>query len=202
MPRVAVFVDWQNTYQTAREVFGWEQYPNEYGNYSPYSLARVLAAGNGRGSAGQLVHVGIHRGLPSQKWDPVGYAACRRQAAAWIKENPAIVRVHLRPLRYRQGEPPREKGVDVALAVSAVEWIAHTPIKCDVCIIFSHDSDLLPVVELLTRLKAPECVETAAWSAPGYYSKLSAREEQIHHHPISQALFEKVETRINYAHAP
>ena len=37
--RVAVFIDWQNTYKTAREAFGWRDFPNEYGNYSPYQLA-------------------------------------------------------------------------------------------------------------------------------------------------------------------
>ena len=31
--RIAVFIDWQNTYMTAREAFGWKTFPNEYGNY-------------------------------------------------------------------------------------------------------------------------------------------------------------------------
>jgi hypothetical protein len=86
--KVAVFVDWQNTYKTAREAFGWRDYPNEYGNYSPYQLARILAAGNGRGAAAQLVRLNIHRGLPSQKHDAQGYGANRRQAAAWIGRIP------------------------------------------------------------------------------------------------------------------
>ena len=60
---VAVFVDWQNTYKTAREAFGWKDYPNEYGNYSPYELGRILAAANGRGATGQLVRVNVHRRL-------------------------------------------------------------------------------------------------------------------------------------------
>jgi hypothetical protein len=67
MARVAVFYDWQNVYKTAREAFGWMNMPNEYGNFSPYQLARILAAGNGRGANGQLVRVEIHRGLPSQR---------------------------------------------------------------------------------------------------------------------------------------
>lgn len=122
--KVAVFVDWQNTYKTAREAFGWKDYPNEYGNYSPYQLARLLAAGNDRGTGGQLVRLNIHRGLPSQKYDQAGYAANRRQSAAWMKENPEIVVPRLRPLRYSRDprEPPREKGVDVELALAAVEW--------------------------------------------------------------------------------
>lgn len=119
---VAVFVDWQNTYKTAREAFGWRDYPNEYGNYSPYRLARLLAAGNGRGQHGNLVRVNVHRGLPSQRYDREGYAANRRQAAAWMNENQELVMPRLRPLRYSRSadEPPREKGVDVELAVAAL----------------------------------------------------------------------------------
>lgn len=84
--RVAVFVDWQNAYKTAREAFGIRNMPNEHGNFSPYQLARLLAAGNGRGSeGGELVRVELHRGLPSQKHDQRGYAANRRQSAAWMK---------------------------------------------------------------------------------------------------------------------
>src|SRR5581483_179159 len=123
--KVAVFIDWQNTYKSAREAFGWRDYPNEYGNYSPYSLARLLASGNGRGTSAALVRVNIHRGLPSQRYDREGYAANRRQAAAWIQENPEVVIPRLRPLRYSNdvSEAPREKGIDVELAVAAVEWV-------------------------------------------------------------------------------
>lgn len=162
--KVAVFVDWQNTYKTAREAFSWRDYPNEYGNYSPYALARILAAGSDRGASGELVRVNIHRGLPSQKFDQAGYAANRRQSAAWMKENPEIVVPRLRPLRYSRDpqEPPREKGIDVELALAAVEWTFTG--QCDVAIVFSHDTDLVPLVELLTRLKGTECIETASWT--------------------------------------
>jgi len=50
-----------------------------------------LAAGNGRGGDAQLIRLNIHRGLPSQKYDAEGYAANRRQAAAWIKNEVGVV---------------------------------------------------------------------------------------------------------------
>src|SRR3990170_2863092 len=78
--RIAVFIDWQNTWHAAREAFGWTTFPNEYGNYSPLQLAELLTEGNGRGPRGQLVRVDIHRGLPSNKHDPRSYGAVRRQA--------------------------------------------------------------------------------------------------------------------------
>ncbi len=49
-PTVAVFIDWQNVYQAARNAFGMatfgqQAWPNEYGNFSPYQLARSLQLG-------------------------------------------------------------------------------------------------------------------------------------------------------------
>src|SRR5689334_21458384 len=116
MHRVAVFIDWQNCYKAARRAFGMatfgdDAWPNEYGNFSPYRLACLLAAANGREEAGQLVKVEIHRGLPSSTRDPVGYAANRRQSQAWMAENPELVIPRLRPLRYRDDDDdqPEEK---------------------------------------------------------------------------------------------
>lgn len=201
--RVAVFVDWQNVYKTAREAFGLWQQPNEFGNFCPFQLSRVLAFGNGRGANGELVRVNIHRGLPSQKFDQPGYAANRRQAAAWVKAGGTIVQPCLRPLRYPRGypdrttEPPREKGIDVQLAVEAVEWSVTG--KADVVIIFSHDTDLVPVVELLCRLKGTKSVETASWRSDTFNQRL--RHPDVYHHGILKAVFDKVETRVNYGRA-
>jgi len=198
--RVAVFYDWQNVYMTAREAFDLYNMPNEYGNFSPYQLARVLAAGNERGATGQLVMVEVHRGLPSQKRDPVGYAANRRQSAAWMNENREIVVPKLRPLRYPQNypsDPAVEKGVDVNLALGAVESTLRQ--RCEVAIVFSHDSDLLPVPETICRLAGPTRVETASWRSDNFQKRLRPS-GRVHHHYVSQDVFERVETRVNYAH--
>jgi hypothetical protein len=198
--KVAVFYDWQNVYKTAREAFGWLAMPNEYGNFSPYQLARILAAGNGRGSDGELVLVEIHRGLPSQKHDRVGYAANRRQAAAWSKEAPGIAVLKLRPLRYPRDyprEPAVEKGVDVNLALGAVEAVLTK--RCDVAVIFSHDSDLMPVPETIARVSGSSHVETASWQSPGFSQRLRTP-LTAHHHYVSSSVFQRVETRVNYAH--
>jgi len=199
---VAVFIDWQNSYKCAREAFGWEEWPSEYGNYSPLRLARVLAEGNGRGrDGGALCRVNIHRGLPSQKYDPEGYAANRRQAAAWMAEEPELVVPRLRSLRYSNEEdvPPREKGIDVELAVCALEWTLKG--DCDVAIVFSNDTDLLPAIEAISRLKGTSHVETASWCAEGYERRLRPK-PAVYHHEITKELFEWVETRVNYAHRP
>lgn len=199
--RVAVLIDWQNTYKSAREAFGWKDWPNEHGNYSPYQLARIFAAANGRGTKGTLWRVNVHRGLPSPKHDREGYAANRRQSAAWMAENPEIVIPRLRPLRYSHdpNEPPREKGVDVELAVTALEWTLTG--QCDVAVIFSHDTDLVPAIEAMMRLVSPTCVETASWVAPGFQRRLRPKPAS-YHHEASEAVFKAVEMCVNYAHAP
>lgn len=201
-PKVAVYIDWQNAYKTAREAFGLWNMPNEHGNFSPYQLARLLAAANDRGKdGGELVRVEIHRGLPSQRRDRTGYAANRRQAAAWVAEKPGIVVPQLRPLRYPRNypaEPAVEKGVDVQLAVSAIE--ASLTRGCDVAIIMSHDTDLLPVPETISRVLGGHRVETASWSSPTFQNRLRPN-PPVYHHAISQQFFEAIETPVNYAHS-
>jgi uncharacterized LabA/DUF88 family protein len=197
--RVAVFFDWQNAYKTAREAFGLWNMPNEHGNFSPYRLARLLAAGNERGADGKLTRVEIHRGLPSQRHDKQGYAANRRQSAAWMAENREIVVPILRPLRYPHNypdEPEIEKGVDVNLALRAVERVLTD--KCDVAIIFSHDTDLLPVPETIARLAGVEHVETASWSSEDFHYRLRPK-PPVFHHLVSEQVFRAVETPVNYA---
>lgn len=199
--RIAVYFDWQNVYKTAREAFGLVNMPNEHGNFSPFRLAQILAAGNGRGTDAELVRVEIHRGLPSQRHDPMSYAANRRQSAAWIADDPQTVIPKLRPLRYPRSypqEPAIEKGVDVNLALAAVEWtLTH---KCDVAIVFSHDNDLLPVPETITRLMGPGHVETASWQSPRFNKRLRPR-PPVYHHTLTEAEFHRVETVVNYAYA-
>ncbi len=199
--KIAVYFDWQNAYKTAREAFGVLNMPNEHGNFSPYRLARLLAAANGRGKGGgELVRVEIHRGLPSQRYDPTGYAANRRQSAAWEAERRGIVIPKLRPLRYPRNypaEPAVEKGVDVQLAAGAIE--ASLTKLCDVAIIMSHDTDLLPVPETISRVLGGHRVETASWSSPTFQSRLRPK-PAVYHHLISRQVFEAIETPVNYAH--
>lgn len=196
--RVAVFIDWQNTWHAAREAFGWTAFPNEYGNYSPLRLAGLLTEGNGRGAQGLLVRVNIHRGLPSNKRDPQGYGAVRRQAQAWIAESPELVVPRLRPLKYYgQEAEPREKGVDVDLAIEALRFVLEE--RCDVAVLFSHDTDLIPAVEAIADLGGEAAVETVSWVAEGFRSRLRVR-RRVYHHELDRNHFTWLEQRVNYAY--
>lgn len=142
---VAVFIDWQNVYKAAREAFGLTDEPNERGNFSPFQLARILAAGNGRGTTAKLARVEIHRGLPSSSRDPVGFGANRRQATAWKREGGDLVVPRLRPLRYPlpyEAQAPVEKGIDVQLALAVAETILTK--TADIAILFTHDTRSTP----------------------------------------------------------
>ena len=200
--KVAVFVDWQNAYRAARRAFGLEAMPGEHGNFSPFKLGLLLAASAGRGRSADLVGVEIFRGQPSPGHDPVGYSANRRQAAAWRKEAPAVVRVRPRPLRYPRSHPserPIEKGVDVDLAVGALEATLRG--RCDVAIVFSHDADLLPVPEAIARIAGPERVETASWASESFRTRLRPRAPVVHH-ALPRRVFDLVQTPVNYARRP
>lgn len=201
LTRVAVFIDWQNVYKTAREAFGLQALANERGNFSPFRLAQILAAGNGRGDTAALVRVEVHRGLPSSARDPIGYGANRRQAAAWTKEGGSIVLPRLRPLRYpprrARDHTPVEKGIDVQLALAVAETILTD--AADIAVLFTHDTDLLPAVEMVARLKGPRRIETASWSSRTFAQRLRPV-SGVHHHRISGKVFSLVETPVNYAH--
>ena len=179
---VAVFMDWQNVYRAAREAFALDQAPPARGNFDPLRVARYLAAGNKRGASGVLERVEIHRGLPDSNTNPKGHGAAQRQKAAWEALAPEIMTVRLRPVRLNPetGEE-EEKGIDVALACSAVEHVLLG--KCEVAIIFSHDSDLLPPVETICRLHdagiARGTVETAIHpTAPRTFRPALSRSSQ------------------------
>jgi hypothetical protein len=198
--KVAVFMDWQNVYRAARDAFELRQADPGRGNFDPLAVARYLAAGNRRARGGELVLVEIHRGLPT---NPKGHGGATRQKAAWEALDP-VVAVRLRPtsVNPETGEE-QEKGIDVALACSAVEHVLMD--KCDVAILFSHDSDLLPPVETICRLRGKERVETASWQTDFYWKRIPPAKQVwgtpfgVVNHTLKVELFDEVETPINYA---
>lgn len=157
--RVAVFIDYQNIYRGARRAFFEEANdPGFYGHINPRKLGVLLQDRVGSGSQRKLVGVRIYRGLPSSSKDAAGYAAARRQQAMWDKQG--LVQSIMRPLNYRNG-PPREKGIDVALAIDFVMGAQRD--EYDIGILCSEDTDLLPAIEAVTELKGPEVCETFSW---------------------------------------
>jgi len=166
--QVVVFLDWQNVYMRARESFHPTAAPNVDGQVDPLDLALTLTERGAPGTTRELKEVRIYRGLPDQHFDPKAYAAYRRQVAKWSLNN--RVKVFGRTLRYPEGwmpgwggEAPREKGVDVALAVDVVTCgLDH---HYDTGIVMSSDQDLTPALEYIERKRGALTarLEVAAW---------------------------------------
>jgi hypothetical protein len=120
-----------------------------------------------------------------------------------MKENFDLVIPRLRPLRYPHSypeDPPEEKGVDVQLAFSAVEHTVSDPPLCDVAIIFSHDTDLIPAVETICRLTSTDRVETASWTSDTYSARLRVPGLRVFNHELTFDTYQEVQDLVNYAH--
>jgi hypothetical protein len=155
--RVVVFLDWQNVYRRGRDAFGLSDGVHTAGQVHPMALGQRLAA---QKAGRELAEVRVYRGIPTNKEDPN-----RRQTAAWMKAGAGRVVVHLRPLKYLAGQP-REKGIDVHLAVDYVAMAVRG--EYDVGIMFSSDSDLEPALDAVAALPVTQdgrqlVHEVAAW---------------------------------------
>lgn len=159
--RVVVFLDWQNVYRRGRAAFGTETEHHTYGQVNPLALGQHLAS---RIPDRVLHQVRIYRGIPTNKENPKGYAASRRQTAAWMNQDAKRTFIYMRPLQYLPGYDPREKGIDVQLAIDFVTMAVQG--KYDVGILFSVDTDLNPALEAVHGLSTTVTPEVAAWSGP------------------------------------
>ena len=107
-----------------------------------------------------------------------------------------------RDLRYPPDWPRRpaqEKGIDVALAVDFVMLIARR--ECDVGILFSSDTDLVPALEAVLALRPGDAAacEVAAWAAPGRRPRsLSVRGASIRSHLLTEADYRSVADLTDY----
>lgn len=169
--RVAVFVDYQNTYMGARTAFQWEHEHFTVGQVFPRRLG-ILLADRGRSvdPTRQLQSMRVFRGEPSPVHSRVGQAACQRQVRFW--EAQAGVEPITRPLKYYPVSTDRwgntiwegkEKGIDVLMALSMVMGAMRD--EFDVAVLVSADTDLLPAVEATLAL-GKLCEVAACRDAP------------------------------------
>jgi uncharacterized LabA/DUF88 family protein len=195
--RVAVFIDWMNVYKSAREAFDLTEESGNRGQVDPYRIGRVLAAANGRGKEAELVRVEVHRGQPLPNKDPIGHAASVLHEQSWRANDPdGVVKPQLRPLRFNpHTHRLEEKGVDVALASCAVEWAVIE--DADSVVIFSHDTDLSPVVEVISRIKGPEAVQTASWKSPSFHKRIPPI-KGVNNLPLHERIFLALEVKTHY----
>lgn len=195
--RLALFIDYQNVYRRAREAFGLDGEPASAGQIHPFQVGRLIAA-RSRIPA-RLTSVHVFRGQPDGHHDPKGYAACRRQADAWRASDACVV-VETRPLRYPRdypAAPPREKGIDVKLAV---DFVRHAITKAaDTLVMFSGDTDLVPAVEMVFDSFPTTRVGAASASWTGAPSIHLANRRGFWCYRLNRHDFESVRDDTNYA---
>ena len=201
---MTVFLDYQNVYRRARATFhDHENDPHWMGQVDPVRLAEHLAADS---TYDRVLHeVRIYRGIPSQKRDPKGYAAGRRQVSGWATD--PRVKVSTRTLQYLvdPDDPDRvvsvrEKGIDVALAIDFATLALEK--AYDVGILFSLDTDLNPSLEYVAakqRAWGKPRTEVAAWTNPALTNRrLAISGHQIYCHWVDASAYTKVQDLRDY----
>ena len=94
--------------------------------------------------------------------------------------------------------PPREKGIDVSLAIDFVAGAVDGDF--DVGVIFSTDTDLLPALEFVLKRSALHVTpEVAAWWGTGANKPLKPSGSNIWCHRLGTVDYERVRDRRNYA---
>lgn len=199
--RVVVFVDYQNTYRSARRVYHDEVHdPHWMGQINPEALGKHLAQDS---PYDRVLHeVRVYRGIPASQRERRPYAAARKQNATW--EQMPNVKLFTRALQYPSGWPQEkanEKGIDVQLALDMALMAQRK--EYEVGILMSLDTDLKPALDIvanLTRAWGKPRVEVAAWSAAGQHcSRLSLPNHRIYCHWIDEATYNSMQDNTNYA---
>lgn len=202
--RVAVFIDYQNLYHGARELFGSTgKVRPTLGNVLPLRLGQLLCdLGQEVDPRRALAGVRVYRGQPVSGRSHT--KVCRSfdlQVRRW--QRTPKVKVFTRPLKYNRdldhnGAPywaGREKGVDVMMALD-ISIGARTN-KYDVAVVATADTDFLPALE--DAASVGKRVETATWWAPkSSRGPLRVPGRNIWNHNLGEDLFGVVRDDTDY----
>ncbi|MDA1257925.1 MAG: NYN domain-containing protein [Chloroflexi bacterium] len=195
--KLGLFIDGQNAYKQARNAFFSPTDPFVDGQFNPVALAELIASKGGpNGDICEVEHVRIYTGQPSSARDPKGYSANRKQISQWTSLGCTAIP---RPLQYPRNpmESPREKGIDVALAVDYVRFGIDR--LYDIGVIFSTDTDLLPALELVrSRYSNTAVAATAAWRSPNARRRLAIQNTGIWCHWLDYSDYQRVRDETDY----
>lgn len=203
MTRVAVFIDYQNTYMGARRAFGLDGVDFVQGQVHPLRLGiAVTQLGRAVDAHRELKVVHVFRGEPSSLHSPKGLAACQRQVRFWKAQN--CVNPVTRPLKYYENERDshgqvtkwrsQEKGIDVLIALAMVTGADKD--EYDVAVLMSADTDLVPAVEQV--LDTGKRVEVAAWYGSRIRSRLSLPHSNVWCHWLDQSWYDRLHDPTDY----
>jgi hypothetical protein len=147
--------------------------------------------------------VRVYTGAPSQQRDDQGYRAARKRFDTWKYEGGGKVIVRERNLQYRPGEKPREKGVDVLLAIELVRFAGAGVF--DLGIVLSADKDIVPALELVCDVLGSTAVQSVSLqaergyqSAPALGVSVTDKRKQISRRLLDRAEYEQIEDLQSY----
>lgn len=193
--RISVFIDYQNVYHSARRAFHERNSPPSFGQVSPLALAELVcnrqtpASGT---SSRQLEDVRVYRGMP--RLNDRAFAPAHRQIAQWRAQGVSVI---TRPLSGPL-ESPREKGIDVSLALDFYAGMMEGTF--DIGVLISMDRDFEPLLEKVSaaQLRLPVPLETAVWWAPPRQQTILSANEDITCHRLRAQEYLLVRDRTNY----
>jgi uncharacterized LabA/DUF88 family protein len=195
--RVIVFIDAQNMYQGARRAFFQPQDFHTRGQFWPDALGHLIVGSGPPGVSRILQEVRIYGGRPDATRQPQAYAAHMKQCSAWAAKGTTVI---TRPLRYPpawSSEKPREKGVDVLIAVDLVTLAIDN--AYDVAVLASADTDLIPALEYVTKRLAPvKRVEVVSWRSPAVRGRLSVPGLNVWCHWLDEAKYQALADSTDY----
>ena len=163
-----LFIDYPNAYRRACSVFFPNPQSGRDGHLKPRAQGQLIANRSAPGGAlYTLSQVRVYSGRPDPKMDIRTLSAHRKQSQGLELAGATVIE---RELRYQQGRP-KEKGIDVALAVDFVRLALQG--AYDVGVMLSTDNDLLPALETVRDHGPSECrVEVGAWGHRGQGQRL------------------------------
>ena len=197
--RVSLFIDYQNAYGQARDLFHQPDDDPTCGQFRPWALGEfVCRQYNERHPAEpplELNQVQLYRGEPVRRMSQVAYDAFQRQRAAWEQTG---VQVFSAPLQYDQhGEPQAEKEIDVQLAIDFV--IGAVERTNDVGVLFSFDRDLLPALRYVRAQHAGHCrADVAGWGGIRDGRYLSPPGQRPVRHLVGKSDYQHLADATNY----
>lgn len=146
----------------------------------------------------QLAALRVYRGTPSNHREARLYSVTQRQRAMWSRD-PRLTIIS-RTLRYPTNwgapgcqERPREKGIDVLIALDLVDLA--TAGTFDILILATHDTDLEPALDRALSKRRTR-IETAGWQGA---RRLKPQGQNVWHTALDGPQYIQVRDRRNYS---
>lgn len=167
-PSVMVFIDYQNTHMSGHRSFCGAFEELKDCTIHPVLLSDEIV--RVRPPGGVVKGVRVYRGRPDPRREQRLAQVFDRQMSAWQRDQRVIVKKRQLTYPEKWGQPgcierPREKGVDVSLAVDLVT-MAHAG-GFDVAVVVSRDTDLIPAIEAAMDLGSIR-VESVTWEGASH----------------------------------